>query len=250
MKTPAKNRPRPLHVTLLAAVLVAFASVASTAAAQIDDRARELLAGLQPTTVETIETLDQTTVMTLDAQGGTEVRSRTVIDYAGRRARIDTEVAPGMSATIVVADGQMQMVVNGMTVPLPPEMGEQFGDVFAGDPNDPLAGVESASFDGAVAYADVVSGDQVTVRGDARVAGLDQGEATRFVFDEAGGLLAVVTESSEGTMAMVFDEPLTGSPAVGRSAVLYRLQGSDAERFATIRYEDVRINEPLADDLF
>jgi len=51
-------------------------------------------------------------------------------------------------------------------------------------------------------------------------------------------------------MAMVFDEPLTGSPAVGRSAVLYRLQGSDAERFATIRYEDVRINEPLADDLF
>ena len=155
-----------------------------------------------------------------------------------------------MNATIVVADGQMRMIVSGMTVPPPPELGEQFGDVFAGDPNDPLAGIESASFDGAVSHGDLVSGDQVTVRGEARVAGLDQSEATRFVFGDAGGLLAVVTESSEGTMAMVFNEPVTGSPAVGRSAVPYRLQGSDAERFATIRYEDVRINEPLADDLF
>ncbi len=240
-------RVRPVLVLL---ALVA-ASLASSASAQIDDRARALLEGLRPTEVEAIETLDQTTVMTVEAQGGAEVRSRTVLDYVGQRARIDTEVAPGMTATILIVDGALSMDVGGMRLPLPPELGEQFGDVFASDPNDPLAGVESATFDGPVSYGDLVAGDQVTITGATEVAGLDGAEETRYVFAGDGGLLAVASDSGDGaTILMVFDEPMRGSPAVGRSATMYELRGGQSQRIATMRYEDVRINEPIPDDMF
>mgnify|MGYP006272946681 FL=1 len=241
--------PSARPVLILLALLAA--SLASLATAQIDDRARSLLEGLRPTEVEAIETLDQTTVMTVEAQGGAEVRSRTVLDYLGQRARIDTEVAPGMTATVLIMDGTLSMVVGGMRLPLPPELGEQFGDVFASDPNDPLAGIESATFDGPVAYGELVAGDQVTVTGATEVAGLDGSEATRYVFGNDGGLLAVASDSGDGaTIVMVFDQPLRGSPAVGRSATMYELRGEQAQRIATIRYEDVRINEPIPDDMF
>jgi hypothetical protein len=232
-------------------VLLALATLASLASAQIDDRARALLEGLQPTEAEAIETLDQTTVVTVEAQGATEVRSRTLVDYVGKRARVDTEVAPGMSATILIVDGTLTMDVGGMRLPLPPELGEQFGDVFDSDPNDPLAGIESATFDGPVSFADLVAGDQVTVVGATEVAGLDGAAETRYVFADDGGLLAVATEGDGGaTVLMVFDQPLIGSPAVGRSATMYEVRDGQAQRVATIRYEDVRINEPIPEDAF
>lgn len=209
-----------------------------------------MLEGLRPADVEAIETLDQTIVTTVEAEGGTEVRSRTVIDYVGERARIETEVAPGMAAVLVLVDGQLDMIVGGMRVPVPATLGEQFGDVLAGDPNDPLAEIESATFDGPVSYGELVSGDQVTVVGTTQVAGVDEGDQTRYVFAPDGGLLAVVSEDDEATILMVFDEPFTGSTAVGRSGALYRLQGEQVERIATMRFEDVRINEPVSDDLF
>ena len=239
-----------VHRSILALLASVVLAASSLGFAQIDDRARALLEGLRPTEVEAIETLDQTTVTVVEAQGGTEVRSRTVLDYVNERARIDTEMAPGMTATVIISDGRLAMDVGGMRVPLPPALGEQFADVFASDPNDPFEGIESATYDGPVEYGGLVSGEQVTVVGAAEVAGVDGGEETRFVFAGDGGLLAVVSESAEGTILMVFDEPVTGSPAVGRSAALYQLQGGAAERIATIRYEDVRINEPLSDDLF
>jgi len=243
----ARSRAVSLRLTCTAVLITAFATLAL---AQVDPRARTLMEGLQPRGGEEIRTLDQVTVITLEAEGGMEVRTRTVIDYEGRRARIDTEVAPGMSATVVIIDGEMQMRVGGMTLPMPPGVADQFGDVFDGDPNDPLADAESASYDGEVSYGELVSGEQVTVRGDTKVAGLDGGNESRFVFDARGGLLAVVGESDEGTMLMVFDEPVHGSAAVGRSATMYELRGSNVERWATIRFEDVRVNEPLDDGLF
>lgn len=239
----------PLRALTLLVFLLAAAAV-SVAQAQIDPRARELLEGLRPADVEAIETLDQTIVTTVEAEGGTEVRSRTVIDYVGERARIETEVAPGMAAVLVLVDGQLDMIVGGMRVPVPATLGEQFGDVLAGDPNDPLAEIESATFDGPVSYGELVSGDQVTVVGTTQVAGVDEGDQTRYVFAPDGGLLAVVSEDDEATILMVFDEPFTGSTAVGRSGALYRLQGEQVERIATMRFEDVRINEPVSDDLF
>ena len=249
MPTP---RCHPARRTLVEIVVVlsAVALSGSLAFGQIDPQARALLEGLQPTEVASIETLDQTTVMTIEVDGGSEVRSRTIIDYVGRRARIETEMAPGMGVVLVLVDGELQMIVAGMRVPVPPALGEQFGDLLDGDPNDPFEGIERATFDGPVSYGGLVSGDQVTVVGTAQVAGVEGGDESRFVFAPDGGLVAVVSESSEGTVLMVFDDPVTGSTAVGRSGALYRLDGDAAERFATLRFEDVRINEPVSDDLF
>lgn len=242
---------RRLHrhttLALIAALVAAFVSFAT---AQVDERSRALLEGLRPPAGEVIETLDQTMVMTLELEGGMEVRTRTVIDYVTERALIEAEVMPGMSVTIVVVDGQMSMRMGGMSLPMPPGMGEEFADVFAGDPNDPLAEVTSATFDGPVSYGNVVSGDQVSVRGMTQVAGADSAEDARFVFDAQGRLLAVVSESDEGVFLAVFDEPVTGSPAVGSSATMYLLSGDEVERFATMRFESIRINEPIDESLF
>lgn len=246
--TPAaRHRAAKLRLALMTSLVAAFASFAL---AQIDERARALMEGLRPEGGEEIRTLDQITIISLEIEGGMEVRNRTVIDYEGRRARIDTELAQGMSATIVINEGEMQMRVAGMALPMPPGAADQFGDVFEGDPNDPLADAESASYDGDVSYGDLVSGEQVTIRGKTKIAGLDGGNESRFVFGPGGGLLAVVGETDEGTMLMVFDQPVRGSAAVGSNAVMYRLRGSSVERWATIRFEDVKVNEPLDDDLF
>lgn len=244
-----------IFVRLAALALVsAVASVASFGLAQIDPQARALLEGLRPVEVDTIETLDQTTVTTVEAEGGTEFRSRTVIDYPGQRARIETEMAPGMSVVLVLTDGLLQMIVGGMRVPVPGELGEQFGGLLEGDPNDPLAGIERATFDGPVAYGGLVEGDQVTIVGATQVAGVEDAEETRYVFASDGGLLAVASpdgeSGGEGTILMVFDDAFTGSTAVGRSGTLYRIVGEQVERVATTRFEDVRINEPVSDDLF
>jgi len=241
-----RNRTYPWIV----AVAVLVAALASSAAAQIDERARVLLEGLRPPAGEVIETLDQTMVMTLELEGGMEVRTRSIIDYVNERALIDTEIMPGMSMTIVVLDGQMQMRMGGMSLPLPPDLGADYADMFAGDPNDPLEGAERASYDGIVSYAGLVSGQQVTVVGSAQVAGLDAADEARYLFDDQGRLLAVVAESDEGVLLFVFDEPVTGSAVVGHSATMYMLQGDEAERFATMRFEEVRINEPIDEGLF
>lgn len=236
---------------LTAALAVLVAALLTIASAQIDDRARTLLEGLQPPAGEVIETLDQTMVMTVHAEDDMEVRTRTVIDYVNERALIESEIMPGMSVTIVVMDGQMSMRMGGMSLPLPPDMGEDFGDLFASDPNDPLAGIESATFDGPVSYAGLVSGDQVSVRGTTALAGAESAEDGRFIFDAQGGLLAIVAEDDmDGTVLTVWDEPVTGSTVVGGSATLYFLRGDQAERFATLRFESIRVNEPIDDGLF
>lgn len=232
------------------ALVATLGALVSFATAQIDPQARALLEGLRPADVETIDTLDQTIVTTIEAEGGSEVRSRTVIDYPGQRARIETEVAPGMGAVLVLVDGQLQMIVGGMRVPVPDALGEQFGDILDGDPNDPFEGIERATFDGPVGIAGLVSGDQVTVVGSTQVAGVEDGEESRFLFGPGGGLLAVAYDSDEGTIVMVYDDAVAGSTAVGRSGTLYRIEGGQVERFATMRFEDVRINEPVSDDLF
>lgn len=234
-----------------AALAVLVAALLTTASAQIDDRALALLAGLQPPASEVIETLDQTMVMTVHLEGDMEVRTRTVIDYVNERALIESEVMPGMRVTIVVMDGRMSMRMGGMSLPLPPGVGEDFADVFASDPNDPLSGIESATFDGPVSYAGLVSGDQVSVRGTTALAGADSAQDARFVFDAQGGLLAILSEDdTDGVVLTVWDEPVTGSTVLGQSGTLYFLRGDQAERFATLRFESIRVNEPIDDGLF
>jgi hypothetical protein len=238
------ERLRPSVLIVVAALLVSFA------AAQIDDRARSLLEGIQPAPGETVETLQQVMLMTLHQQGDMEVRTKTVIDYVNERAAIETEISPGMVATIVVADGQVRMAMGGMSLPLPAAIGDEFADMFDADPNDPLAGIESASYDGFQSYGDLAEGEQVTVRGAVAVAGVDDAEVARYLFDGQGRLVAVVVDSSDGMVLSVFDEPVTGSTAVGSNATLYLETAAGYERFATMRFEEVLVNEPIPEGTF
>ncbi|MDF1522335.1 MAG: hypothetical protein P1P87_05880 [Trueperaceae bacterium] len=128
------KRPRTVPVRWLVALLLA--SLFAAAAAQVDERARTLLEGLVPPAGETVDTLQQVMVMTLHQQGDTEVRTNSIIDYVNRRAAIETEVGPGMVATVVIADGQTRMVLGGMSLPLPPALGDAFDDVFDRDPGE------------------------------------------------------------------------------------------------------------------
>lgn len=243
-----KRIPNRLLAAALAAVLAMTAFVAS---AQVDDRARALLEGLVPPSGETVDTLQQTMVMTLHQQGDTQVRTRSIIDYAGRRAAIETEVAPGMVATVVIADGQIRMLMGGMALPLPGALAESFDDVFDRDPGDALPEGSTATFDGPIAYGDLLEGDQVTVRGASLVAGVEDAEESRYVFDGGGRLLGVALETDEGLIVMVFDEPFTGSGVVGRNATMYLLDAAGtAELFATMAFEDVRVNEPIPEGTF
>lgn len=243
-----KRSPNRLPALLLALVLALTAFVAS---AQVDDRARALLEGLVPPAGETIDTLQQTMVMTLHQQGDTQVRTRSVIDYAARRAAIETEMGPGMMATVLVVDGQVSMRMGGMSLPLPAALAESFDDVFERDPGEAFPEGSTATFDGPMAYGDLLEGDQVTVRGASLVAGVEDAEEARYVFDGAGRLLGVVSETDDGLMVMVFDEPFTGSGVVGRSATMYLLDAAGtAERFATMTFEDVLVNEPIPEGTF
>lgn len=244
-----KRPHRHVRPSALVALLV-VALLGGVAMAQIDDRARALLEGMAPEPGTRIDTLDQTMIMTIEGEGEMSVRSRTIVDYPNRRALIESELMPGMNVVIVVQDGDVQMRMGAMTLPLPPGLGEEFADLFDADPNDPLEGIESASFDGPTSYAGLVSGDQVTVRGSTTIAGVDADDDVRLLFDADGGLLGVVAEADGETMLTVFDSPVRGSPALGQSALMYMLDGDEAYLFATLRFEEVRVNEPIDDGLF
>src|SRR5690606_28441678 len=102
------------------ASVIAFALflVAGLASAQVDDRARELLEGLNPDgrTVE-LTTLDQTMTMPMN-QGGDELvtTTRVIIDYVGGRAAFVCEVM-GKARTTIHRNGATVMKMNGMTIP-------------------------------------------------------------------------------------------------------------------------------------
>jgi hypothetical protein len=243
------SRLRILRTAMLVSLLALVAPL--LASAQVDDRARVLLEGLQPPAGETIDTLDQVMVMTLFVGGDEQtVRTRTVIDYPGERASIDTEIAPGMSATIVIQDGRGSMVMGGMRLPLPPAMGDAFDGIFDRDVDDMLGEGATASYDGVMSYGGLVEGQQVTVGGSTVVAGVEAADETRMLFDAEGRLVAVVVDTGEGEMLTVFDEPFKGNAVVGRSATMYLLRADGPERFATMAFEEVRINEPIAEGTF
>jgi hypothetical protein len=243
-----KRTPSPRTSVLVTTVLMLLASFAT---AQVDDRARALLEGLVPPAGERVDTLQQTMVMTLHDQGDMEVRTRSIIDYVERRAAIDTEISEGMVVTVVIQDGQASMRMSGMSLPLPPALSESFDGIFARDPGEMLPEGATATFDGPTSYGDLLEGDQVTVRGASLVAGVEDTDESRYVFDPAGQLLGVVTETDDGTLVMVFDEPFSGSGVVGRNATMYMLdEAGTAERFATMTFEDVLVNEAIPEGTF
>lgn len=235
-------------------MLVLLVLLAGLAHAQVDDRARQLLEGLeaQAGAVE-ITTLDQTMVMTVHAADEPiESRTRTVIDYVGRRVASVTETM-GMATVMVLQDGQVTMSMMGMTFPAPPGMDEALVSMFDSDPSGgALLGPDTvATFDGDVDYGGVLAGQQVTYTGDFGAPGLGvEATTVRMVFDADGRLLGQVVDSDGMVMLLVFvGEPITDS-GLFFDMDMYEYANNTATLYATIRYEEVLVNEPVDESLF
>ena len=143
------------------------------------------------------------------------------------------------------------MRVGGMSLPLPAALAESFDGVFDRDPSEAVPEGATATYDGPMAYGDLLEGEQVTVRGAALVAGLEESEETRYLFDPSGRLLGVVSPSDEGLLVTIFDEPFTGSGVVGRSAQIFLLDDAGtAQAYATMAFEEVLVNEPIPEGTF
>lgn len=231
------------------------------AGAQNDDRARQLLEGMvhaDPWAGQTPETLEVVMVMTTFGAFAAEARTRTVIDYVGHRALIESELGGGMRSTIRLVDGRVTAVFAGEEVAMPPAMAALFDGMF----DVPAAGFEvddaDVRYDGMRAYGDVVAGEQITLFGGlpALVPGIDAiapelgGEIeVALLFDDAARVIAMVTSTADGPLLTVFDDPeafLSGFA----SSHAYQLGPDGPELTMRILYESVRINEPIADGTF
>ncbi len=236
------------------AIAAGFLLVAGTAFAQIDDRARELLEGLVPEQEATdVRTMEQHMLMEIVEQG-ISTATRTIIDFENERALIITD-AMGMEVTMRFVDGQMSMVMQGMSLPMPPGMEGTFDGMFEDVTYGGLLdGDVTATYDGVVSYADVLSGHQVSYSG-GPVAGVE-GElgddgTVRFIFDDDGQLLGnVVAMGGNSDMVSVY----VGEPKLANLPVfdteMYEVADGTARLFGSMRYEAISINEPLDESLF
>lgn len=248
------------HLIVLALAALLALLLAPRATAQPDARALKLLQGLaahDPLAGETIETLEMVMIMVLEDRGGVVTRTRNVVDVAGRRALMETDLGDGQRTTVRVADGSVRMHVGDEEIPLPQGMAAAFDSFFepptaAFDPLD-----LDATYDGVRAYAGLVEGEQVTVRNHSLLLGMDDvvPESERitdaaYLFDAEGRLLAIVYEAAGETMLMLIDEPLTPGVAAWPATTTYRLGPDGPERVMRMRFELVRVNEPIPEGTF
>ena len=230
-----------------------FLLLAGMAVAQVDDRARELLTGLDSGAAPTeVRTMEQQMTMTLHDEG-LSTSTRSYIDFENERAAIITETM-GMEMVMRYVDGNMSMSMGGMSMPSMPGMDEAFDGIFddvtfAGLLDHPDA---VATYDGMVSYGDILSGQQVSYSGgNLDFAGLGTEMTTvRMIFDESGNLIGQVSPMNGGDLVSVFvGEPVLEGLALF-DAELYQLVGDTATPFGTMHYEVVTINEPLDESLF
>lgn len=247
------SRPRSLlYIAILFAALTGFAS------AQIDDRSRELLEGLSAASEGfEVTTLDQTMVMTIPARGDQPeivTRTRMAIDYVGRRAAVVSELGEGMTTRMVHQDGQTLMHMPGMptAMPVPQQMAGVFESIFE-PPTMNLLDQEgvTATYDGVVAYGDVIEGHQVTYSGAFDPTGMSEDTESKLLFDDAGNLIGAASDIAGDVIVMVYEDPFDpAQPIATRDMTMYEMAGDEATLYATMSYEDVHVNEPLDETLF
>jgi len=246
---------------LLRLAFLVLALLTGFAAAQIDDRARELIEGLATAEQSSdLQTMDMTMTMFIpDAEGVGDITTttRSLIDYVGRRAVIISELAEGMSTRMVHIDGQTSMYMSGMNMalPVPPAMAGVFDTMFEPDTYGNMLEQDgvTATYDGEVSYGDLLAGEQVTVTGDFTgmdVPGMTESSVTKMVFGPGGEPLGVVTESDGNTIVMVYDEAWDPSKIVPPNTTMYEFADGSGTLYATMTYENVSVNEPLDETLF
>lgn len=227
--------------------------LAGLALAQFDQRSRELLEGMTMAQQPDIQTMDQTMVMTTYQGGEFSATTRTLIDYVNRRAVILSELPGGISSRMVHKDGATTMSMAGLpiSIPAPPEMASTFDNLF--DPAQNMLDQDAtAVYDGVVSYGELVTGQQVTYTGRYEVMGSTQDTVVRFLFDDADQYIAQVVEMEPGQwLVSVFDDGVSDIHTLaGRNATMYIWDGQTASLYAEMRFEDVRLNEPLDESLF
>ncbi|MBA2668223.1 MAG: hypothetical protein H0U69_14440 [Trueperaceae bacterium] len=229
----------------------------STATAQMDERARELLEGAQ-LEVESVEyrTMEQTMTMIWYEPDGTVVSETTThiaIDFEDRRVAMSTFADDELVSKTMYVDGESTLFTPDTgAIPAPPMLAAIF-DLMLDEPaQDSWGDATVASYDGFHSYAGIVSGEQVTVMGvDVPVPGLDMATDMRVLFDDAGRIAAVVVGTAEaGTVLMVFDTPIPALPLSLQSVTTYMLEGEEAVLTSRTIFEEVRLNEPLDERLF
>lgn len=242
-------------IALLRLTASLLLALAGSALAQIDARSQALLDGLtRAQQGDAVQTLDQTMVMTIYSGGSESVTStRTVIDYANRRAVIFTDIGGGMMSRIVHVDGVTIMHMEGMPMAMPalPGMDDMFDTLF--DPAQTLSDDPNATavYDGQVSYGDIVSGQQVTYTATYPQLGTNTEVVTRFIFDDSDEYIAQVMEGTDGSVTiMVFDPPTSDNPYVARGSAMYDFKDGVGTLTARTQYENVAVNEPLDEALF
>lgn len=251
---PTAALPARLAAALLALLLAAFAG------AQADERALHLLEGMQradPWAGETIETVEMVVVMVSHGAPAFESRTRTVVDYVGRRALIVSDLGDGTVTVLRVVDGQVSMSVAGEEIALPPGMAALYDAVFDAPATDLDPAASGARYDGMRAYGDLVEGEQVTVRGAALLpAGFEAAGAfgeeseAALLFDAAGRLIATVVETVEGKLLGLVDDPDETATLGWSSWTGYWLRPDGPELAMSVRYDLLRVNQPIADGTF
>lgn len=244
-----------LRVAFLRVAVLLILTVAGSALAQIDAQSQALLDGLaQAQQGDAVQTIDQTMVMTVYVDGNETVSStRTVIDYANRRAVIFVDIGDGMLTRMVHVDGVTTMHMTGMpmAMPVPPGMDGMFASIF--DPVQTLSDDPNAKavYDGQVSYGDIVSGQQVTYTATYDLLDTPTESTSRFIFDDAGEYIAQVMEGSDGSETiMVFDPPTTDNQFVARGSTMYAFKDGVGTITARTVFEDVSVNQPLDEALF
>jgi len=215
--------------------------------AQIDDRARGLLEGLQTTPENRIDTLESV-VFTIVP--GFEQRVHSVLDFVNKRAWIQTEVMEGLVATLVIVDGRVSMRVGQQLVPPMPGLFEEFIDLFSDVTSDPLEGIERASFDGEVSFGELVTGFGVSIEGESALVGLDVSSRAQLIFNGDGKLAAVLSNAEGMALLIVFDEPFSGNTALAQGFVMYQVSGDSYEPLMQTMVESVTLNQAVDEALF
>ncbi|MFO8150479.1 MAG: hypothetical protein R6T93_09290 [Trueperaceae bacterium] len=252
---------RTLHGTVIVASAVVALLLTTFVSAQADDRALHLLEGMQradPWAGETIETIEMVMVMVSHGAPAFESRTRTVVDYVGRRALIVSDLGDGTVTVVRVVDGQVSMSVAGEEIALPPGMAALYDAVFDAPATDLDPAASDARYDGMRAYGDLVEGEQVTVRGaallpagfDASITAFGPETEAALLFDAEGRLIATVVETVEGKLLGLVDDPDETATLGWSSWTGYWLRPDGPELAMTVRYETVRVNEPIADGTF
>ncbi len=234
----------------MAAGILAVASILSLASAQIDDRARALLEGIQPATAQQIDTIDQTMLITNYLPDGTtqEMTTRTVIDYVNRRLASFMELGEGMTTRTIYQDGKVTMTMPGlpMALPVPPGVAESFATTFDQPAGVFLKDTDKATYDGPVDY-EVLKGEQVTYT--TTLPGSTQPVTMGYVFGD-GKLIGTHMAGDGQEMVSVFDSPISSFTSSGFDNTIYNFQNGTWTKSGHVHFEESKINEPIDESIF